>query len=148
MAVRLFYHLHPKNILFFFSYCILKFWLLHLHLNVISKRIKLQRWVYAQKKALKKSLNMVTNKSCPKWTKGAKITYNSRSLGLCPLQGHCPASHSDLQSCKAGQRVSLITYCPQATGYFFGVLSFLSIRLLPSCPSDLLQHCSCPPTPN
>ena len=28
---------------------------------------------------------------------------------------------------------------------FSAFLSFLSIRLLPRCPSDFLQHCSCPP---
>ena len=28
---------------------------------------------------------------------------------------------------------------------FSAFLSFLSIQLLPGCPSDLLQHCSCPP---
>ena len=34
----------------------------------------------------------------------------------CPLWGCCPASsHSNLQSCKAGQRISLTTYCPWAT---------------------------------
>ena len=36
--------------------------------------------------------------------------------GLHPLWGRCPASsHSNLQPCKAGQRVSLTTYCPWAT---------------------------------
>ena len=40
------------------------------------------------------------------------------SAGLCPLWGHRPASpHSNLQSCKAGQRVSLTTHCPWATCY-------------------------------
>ena len=29
---------------------------------------------------------------------------------------------------------------------FLAFLSFLSLRLLPRCPSDLLQHYSCPPT--
>ena len=34
------------------------------------------------------------------------------STGLHPLWGHCPASsHYNSQSCKAGQRVSLTTYC-------------------------------------
>ena len=38
------------------------------------------------------------------------------STGLRPLRGRCPASsHSNSQSCKAGQRVSLTTYCPWAT---------------------------------
>merc|ERR1711911_316231 len=37
------------------------------------------------------------------------------STGLRLLWGRCPASHSDLQPCKAGQRVSLTTYCPWAT---------------------------------
>ena len=34
------------------------------------------------------------------------------STGLCPLWGRCPASHSNSQPCKAGQWVSLTTYCP------------------------------------
>ena len=38
------------------------------------------------------------------------------STGLNPLQGCCPASsHSNSQSSKAGQRLSLTTYCPWAT---------------------------------
>ena len=38
------------------------------------------------------------------------------STGLRPLWGRCPASpHSNSQSLKAGQRVSLTTYCPWAT---------------------------------
>ena len=38
------------------------------------------------------------------------------STGLCPLWGRCPASsHSNSQSLKAGQRISLTTYCPWAT---------------------------------
>ena len=60
---------------------------MHLHLSVISKRIKLQMWDCAQKKAFEKNFNLVTNKSYLKWTKGAKITYrktcvffNSRSI--------------------------------------------------------------------
>ena len=32
----------------------------------------------------------------------------------------------------------------KATCYFLLFLSYLSIRLLPRCPSDLLQHWSCP----
>ena len=40
------------------------------------------------------------------------------STGLRPLRGRCPASsHSNSQSCKAGQQVSLTTYCPWATGF-------------------------------
>ena len=73
---------------FFSSDCILKFGPLHLLLSITSKRIKLQMWDCAQKKALEKSFNLVTNKSYLKWTKGAKITYrktcvffNSRSSG-------------------------------------------------------------------
>ena len=43
------------------------------------------------------------------------------STGLCPLQGRCPASsHSNSQSCKAGQRISLTTYCPWVTCFFLG----------------------------
>ena len=42
------------------------------------------------------------------------------STGLCPLRGRCPASsHSISQSHKAGQRVSLTTYCPWATCSIF-----------------------------
>ena len=38
------------------------------------------------------------------------------SIGLRPHQGRCPATpHTNSQSCKAGQRVSLTTYCPWAT---------------------------------
>ena len=37
------------------------------------------------------------------------------STGLRPLRGRCPASRSNFQPCKAGQRVSLTTYCPWAT---------------------------------
>ena len=38
------------------------------------------------------------------------------STGHRPLRGRCPASpHSNSQSLKAGQRVSLTTYCPWAT---------------------------------
>ena len=38
------------------------------------------------------------------------------STGLRPLRGRCPASpHCNSQSSKAGQRVSLTTYCPWAT---------------------------------
>ena len=37
------------------------------------------------------------------------------STGHCPLWGHCPAN---IQTYKAGQRVSLTTYCPWATGYY------------------------------
>ena len=38
------------------------------------------------------------------------------STGLRPLRGRCPASpHSNSQSLKAGQQVSLTTYCPWAT---------------------------------
>ena len=59
---------------FFSSYCILKFGPLHLLLSITSKRIKLQMWDCAQKKALEKIFNLVTNKSCPKWTKGAKMS--------------------------------------------------------------------------
>ena len=33
-------------------------------------------WDCAQKKALEKSFKLVTNKSCPEWTKGAKICYS------------------------------------------------------------------------
>ena len=65
----------PQNNLFFSYFCILKFWLMHLHLSITSKRIKLQMWDCAQKKALEKSFKSVTNKSCPEWTKGAKIGY-------------------------------------------------------------------------
>ena len=43
------------------------------------------------------------------------------STGLCALRGLCPAySYSDSQSCKAGQWVSLTTYCPWATCSFLG----------------------------
>ena len=41
---------------------------------------------------------------------------NLTSTELRPHQGHCPASpHSNSQSLKAGQRVSLTIYCPWAT---------------------------------
>ena len=48
-------------------------------------------------------------------------TYESPhcSTGLCSLWGRCPASHSNLLPCKAGQRVLLSTYCPWATCSFF-----------------------------
>ena len=51
-------------------------------------------WDWAQKKALKKILNLVTNKSCPKRPKGAKmgdrktcVFFNSGSIQYreCPL---------------------------------------------------------------
>merc|ERR1711875_99785 len=51
------------------------------------------------------------------------------STGLRPLRGRCPASHSDLQPCKTGQRVSLTTYCPWATCFFF-FLSFIFFLFL------------------
>ena len=57
----------------FSSNCEMKFWLTHLHLNVTSKRIKLQMWDCAQKKALEKSFNLVTNKLVLKLAKGAEI---------------------------------------------------------------------------
>ena len=45
------------------------------------------------------------------------------STGLRPLRGRCPASpHSNSQSCRAGQRVLLTTYCPWATCYFSNIL--------------------------
>ena len=59
---------------------------MHLHLSITSKQIKLHMWDCAQKKALEKIFNLVTDKTCPEWTKGAKIYYrktcvffNSRS---------------------------------------------------------------------
>ena len=58
----------------FSSNCEMKFWLAHLHLNVTSKRIKLQMWDCAQKKALEKSFNLVTDKLFLKWTKVGKIS--------------------------------------------------------------------------
>ena len=45
------------------------------------------------------------------WTKESPLCFT----GLCPLPSRCSASHSNLQPCKAGQRVSLTTYCPWAT---------------------------------
>ena len=66
------------------------------------------------------------------------------STGLRPLRGRCPASsHSNSQSCKAGQRVSLTTYCPWATCCFFcwqvSVLVFLpSSASNPSFTSSIL----------
>ena len=42
---------------------------------ITPERINLQMWDCAQKKALEKIFNLVTNKSCPGWTKGAKISY-------------------------------------------------------------------------
>ena len=75
---------------FFSSDCILKFGPLHLLLSITSKRIKLQMWDCAQKKALEKIFNLVTNKSCLKLAKGAKMSYrktcvffNSGSMGIC-----------------------------------------------------------------
>ena len=45
------------------------------------------------------------------------------STGLRPLRGRCPATfHTNSQSCKAGQRESLTTYCPWATCYFSNIL--------------------------
>ena len=42
------------------------------------------------------------------------------STQLCSLWGRCPASpHSNSQPCKAGQLVSLTTYCLWATGFYF-----------------------------
>ena len=35
-----------------------------------------------------------------------------------------------------------VSWCVGSLFYF---LAFLSIRLLPRCPIDILQHCSCPP---
>merc|ERR1711895_286613 len=62
------------------------------------------------------------------------------STGLQPLRGRCPASpHSDSQPCKAGQRVSLTTYCPWATCFtlsFFCLLSFCLNHCLCLCLSD------------
>ena len=55
---------------------------MHLHLSITSKRIKLQMWDCAQKKALEKSFKSVTNKSCPEWTKGAKIGYRKSCVFL------------------------------------------------------------------
>ena len=46
---------------FLSSFCILKFWLMHLYLSITSKRIKLQMWDCAEKKALEKSFNLVTD---------------------------------------------------------------------------------------
>ena len=49
------------------------------------------------------------------------------STGLRPLWGRCPASsHSASQPFKAGQRVSLTTYCPWATCFitFYCQISF------------------------
>ena len=60
---------------FFSSDCILKFGPLHLLLSITSKRIKLQMWDCAQKKALEKIFNLVTDKSCLKLAKGAKMSY-------------------------------------------------------------------------
>ena len=37
-------------------------------------------WDCAQKKALEKSFKLVTNKSCPEWTKGAKIGYRKNCV--------------------------------------------------------------------
>ena len=55
------------------------------------------------------------------------------STGLRPLRGRCPASpHSNSQSLKAGQRVSLTTYCPWATCFF--MISFFYLTA-PSQPS-------------
>ena len=58
------------------------------------------------------------------------------SAGLCPLRGRCPASpHSNSQSGKAGQRVSLTTYCPWATCFFFFfVSSFWAAAPKGRCP--------------
>ena len=48
------------------------------------------------------------------------------STGLRPLRGRCPASsHSNSQSCKAGQRVSLTTYCPWTTGFLSLLMLFI-----------------------
>ena len=64
------------------------------------------------------------------------------STGLRPLWGRCPAtSHSDSQPCKAGQRVSLTTYCPWATCLWIWLL------LLPKWSSDL-NYSPCLPTQN
>ena len=44
-------------------------------MSITSKRIKLQMWDCAQKKALEKIFNLVTDKSCLKGNKGAKMSY-------------------------------------------------------------------------
>ena len=49
------------------------------------------------------------------------------STGLCPLWGRCPASHSKLQPCEAGQRVSLTMYCPRATCLYLLALTCIKI---------------------
>ena len=58
-----------------------------------------------------------TNGRTNGWT-GRQTKVPLCSTGHCPLRGRCPASpHSNSQSGKAGQRVSLTTYCPWATCY-------------------------------
>ena len=86
---------------FFSLDCILKFGPLHLLLSITSKRIKLQMWDCAQKKALEKSFNLVTNKSYLKWTKGAKITYRKTCVFF------NSGSKSDLSLVKAWFRPGL-----------------------------------------
>ena len=73
-----------------------------------------------------------TNEQTDKWTNHRTNESPLCSTGLCPLQGRCPASHSDLQPCKAGQRVSLTTYCPWATCFFLSYFEFPPHLLLPS----------------
>ena len=49
----------------------------------------------------------------------------SCSTRLHPLWGRCPSSsHSNLQWCKAGQRVSLTTYCPWATCWLLHIHNY------------------------
>ena len=67
---------------FFSSDCVLNFGPLHLLLSITSKQIKLQMWDCAQKKALEKSFNLVTNKSCLKWAKGPKMSYRKTCVFL------------------------------------------------------------------
>ena len=72
----------PQNNLFLPSDCIFKFGPLHLLLCITSKRIKLQMWDCAQTKALEKSFNLVTDKSCLKRTKGAKMSHRKIAFFL------------------------------------------------------------------
>ena len=73
------------------------------------------------------------------------------STGLCPLWGRCSASsHSNLQWCKVGQRVSLTTYCPWATYWLLHIHNYNIFAFKPYfgeiwsvLNSFLMVHWSC-----
>ena len=68
-----------------------------------------------------------------------KVLHVCERIGHRPLWGRCPAPPLDFKhnTLRQGTLLRLFT--------FSAVLGFLSILLLPRCPSELLQHCSYPP---